>query len=105
MPSSTNPGSAGLEAIDEVAGLLGLALRSVTVAQQQLHGEAFRLAHRMSQHIRYLRGVTELLMHEATREPAARSDAQAKKRRAKSLAQRRPARALLEAPKTTEGRP
>ncbi len=56
------------EALQELRALVQLAHSAATRAQVVLCGEPFELAGRISQHLRYLRGVSELLIHEATRE-------------------------------------
>jgi len=56
------------EALQELAALVQLAHSAASRAHGGLHGDARELAGRVSQHLRYLRGVSELLIHEATRE-------------------------------------
>jgi hypothetical protein len=56
------------EALQELRALVQLAHSAAGRAQAGLRGDARELAGRISQHLRYLRGVSELLIHEATRE-------------------------------------
>jgi hypothetical protein len=56
------------EALQELAALIQLAYSTANRAHGELRGDARELASRMAQHLRYLRGVSELLTHEATRE-------------------------------------
>ncbi len=55
------------EAVYELIDLLKLAHSAVNRARPELHGEASNLAARLSSQLGYLRGVSELLEHEATR--------------------------------------
>lgn len=55
------------EPVYELIELLKLAHGAVNRAQRELQGEASDLASRLSSQLVYLRGVSELLEHEATR--------------------------------------
>lgn len=61
------------EAVYELMDLLKLAHGAVNRAQLELQGEALGLASRLSSQLAYLRGVSELLEHEATRTTASPS--------------------------------
>ena len=61
------------EAVYELMDLLKLAHSAVNRAQLELQGEASALALRLSSQLAYLRGVSELLEHEATRATASTS--------------------------------
>src|SRR4051812_6860846 len=58
------------EAVYEFMDLLRLAHGALNRAQAELEGETSRLASRLSRQLTYLRGVGELLEHEATRATA-----------------------------------
>ena len=55
------------DAVYELIDLLRLAHSAVNRAHLELDGEASNLASRLSSQLGYLRGVSELLEHEATR--------------------------------------
>jgi hypothetical protein len=55
------------DAVYELIDLLKLAHSAVNRAHPELDGEAANLAARLSSQLGYLRGVSELLEHEATR--------------------------------------
>ena len=56
------------EALQELAALVQLAHSAASRAHGGLRGDAREVASRMVQHLRYLRGVSDLLIHEATRQ-------------------------------------
>lgn len=67
MGLSSQPRPRAPEAVHELIDLLRLAHGAVVRAQSQLQGEASNVASRLSRQLAYLRGVAEVLEHEATR--------------------------------------
>jgi hypothetical protein len=55
------------QAVYELIDLLRLAQSAIDRAQIELQGDVADLASRLSRQVTYLRGVSELLEHEATR--------------------------------------
>ena len=78
------------EAVYELIDLLKLAHGAVNRAQLELQGEASNLASRLSSQLVYLRGVSELLEHEATRCEASGSSGQLDPRKRLSKSARLP---------------
>ncbi|MEA3192853.1 MAG: hypothetical protein QOD26_1186 [Betaproteobacteria bacterium] len=65
--SSSEPRLRAPDGVYELIDLLRLAQNAIGRAQPGLHGEASNLAERLSRQLAYLRGVSDLLEHEATR--------------------------------------
>lgn len=95
MTPRPEPNRLSIEAIDELAELLRLSHSAINRAQRDLNREAFNVAYRMSQHLRYLRSVCDLLMHEATRDWQQPSEILGAEQRARALEDLRQAETLL----------
>ena len=72
--SSNEPRLRAPDGVYELLDLLRLAQNAIARAQPELEGEASNLAERLSRQLGYLRGVSDLLEHEATRPAVCRSE-------------------------------